>query len=304
MRPWGRVSLILLLSLTTLICAAGPEREMQFSVGEESGIYYLVFNPNAYAYIYRNCYVRFEEQARLMIDDYHKILERLGVLETGIPEYRIYVSGPSNKSYIEPLPENITEYLSELNLKIHHITSLRTALIVTVFRDSSLKIPGNLIKRLEELPPRNELRRKIAVVVVLPITEEQGKIIFDIDEKIRKEAANGSLRSFCIQGTELDASMMPGVLVNKECVKERNLSVRQIVDAVRSIVDESYPLQVTVESPPRFTHLIGKKSWEHTIEFAPLYNRIVVAVLSFSILLLSLIVAIAFRRSGADRNSQ
>jgi len=226
---------------------------MQFSIREESGIYYLTFNPNAYNYVYRNCYVRVIERSSDLLEftgNYHKILNRIGVSDTNISEYRIYVSEQPSKSYLEPLPENIAEYLSKLNLKIHHITSLRTALIVTVFRDSSIKLPKDLIKELEKLPPGAELRRKI-VVEILPITEEQSKMIFNITDRIAREATNGSLKSLCLQASGLSALQMPEVYINRKCMEKRNLSERQIIDAIRRIVDESYPLQVIV-GPPIF----------------------------------------------------
>jgi hypothetical protein len=255
--------LLTLLLIPLNYYVADPEREMQLSVGEENGIYYLVFNPRAYDYVYRNCYVCIERgHGRSCVYDLggdgYKIYKRLGIVETdtNTSEYRIYVSEKSNKSYLEPIPDEIAEYLSKLNLKIDHITSFRNALIIYAFKDSSIKLPKNLISKLEELPPRAELRRKIAVVVIQPVTEEQGKKAFDIMNKIGREATNGSLRSFCVVTSMLQlVPELVGAYVDGRCLEEKGISERQAIDAIRNVVDESYPLMVIIDYNSTFSKI-------------------------------------------------
>jgi hypothetical protein len=232
--------------------AADPEREKNFLIKEENGIYYLVFNPRAYDYVYRNCYVCIQRGkdfrcTDLMLDIY-RALEGIGALKndtSDIPEEsRVYVTG--GNANLEPLPEKVAGYALKLGLKIYQITSSRNALIIHVFKDSSMEIPGDFVAMLEKLPP-NAMNRKV-VVVVHPVTEEQGRKGIEVMSRIYREAVNGSLRSFCVVTSMLHVSQLVNVYVDGKCLIEKNLSEKQVIDKIRdSLADESYPLEIFID---------------------------------------------------------
>lgn len=229
----------LLYSSIFQVAVASNNGEL-FIMHEKDGIVYLLFNSNAYDYVYNNFYV-FKGSKGF---SYYNLINP----DTIYSKFNVTVRGnatillpPNRKSKVFGHLSNGTfNYFSNIGLRVESVIIFGKYVMINVFNDSKINEKADIFRNnLEKF-----LRQNVSKIIIrfYPLTSDE----YNREEEIIKKLMNIGNISNGISGIGINPlTLMISIDIYTPFLRSKGISEKPILDYVRSAIgDENYPIEV------------------------------------------------------------